>query len=113
MEEIAPGLWRWAAPHPAWAPGAEPDSPDDWGHYVGSVFYEDRDAVVFIDPLLPGDQDQFWRWADERVSGRSAVVLTTLIPHRRSREQVGDIQPTGDWFAQSISPQPGRHRRGS
>jgi hypothetical protein len=88
MEEIAPGLWRWTAPHPDWAPGAEPDSPDDWDPYVGSVFYEDRDAAVFIDPLLPGDQDWFWRWADERVAGRSAVVLTTLGPHRRSREQV-------------------------
>ena len=88
MKEIAPGLWRWTAPHPAWAPDAEPDSPDDWDHYVGSVFYEDQDAAVFIDPLLPDDQDQFWRWADERVAGRSAAVLTTLGPHRRSREQV-------------------------
>lgn len=88
MEEIAPGLWRWTAPHPTWAPGAEPDSPDDWDHYVGSVFYANRDAAVFIDPLVPVDQDQFWRWADERVSGRRAVVLTTLSPHRRSREQV-------------------------
>jgi hypothetical protein len=88
MEEIAPGLWRWTAPHPEWAPGAERDSPDDWDQYVGSVFYEDRDAAVFIDPLLPGDQDEFWRWADERVAGRSSVVLTTLGPHRRNREQV-------------------------
>jgi hypothetical protein len=88
MEEIAPGLSRWTAPHPEWAPGAEPDSPDDWDQYVGSVFYEDRDAAVFIDPLLPRDQDQFWGWADERVAGRSAVVLTTLGPHRRNREQV-------------------------
>ncbi len=75
-------------PTPEWAPGAERDSPDGWDQYVGSVLYEDRDAAVFIDPLLPGDQDQFWRWADERVAGRSAVVLTTLGPHRRNREQV-------------------------
>jgi hypothetical protein len=88
MEEITPGLWRWTAPHPAWAPGAEPDSPDDWDQCVGSVFYEDRDVAVFIDPLLPPDEDQFWRWADQRVAGRRAVVLTTLGPHRRSRDQV-------------------------
>jgi hypothetical protein len=88
MNEIAPGLWRWTTPHPAWVPGAEPDSPDDWDRYVGSVLYEDRDAAVFIDPLVPADGDRFWSWADERVAGRSVVVLTTLAPHRRSREQV-------------------------
>lgn len=69
MEEIAPGLWRWTAPHPEWALGAERDSPDDWDEYVGSVFYEDRDTAVFIDPLLPGDQDQFWRWAERARCG--------------------------------------------
>jgi hypothetical protein len=88
MDEIAPGLWRWTAPHPAWAPGAEPESPGDWGQYVGSVLYEDRDAAVFIDPLVPANGDRFWSWADERVAGRDVVVLTTLGPHRRSREQV-------------------------
>jgi hypothetical protein len=71
-----------------WAPGAEPDSPDDWDQYVGSVLYECGDTTVFIDPLVPADEDRFWRWADERVAGRRAVVLTTLVPHRRSREQV-------------------------
>jgi hypothetical protein len=88
MQEIAPGLWRWTAPHPAWVPRAEPDSPDDWDRYVGSVLYEHRDAAVFIDPLVPADADRFWSWADERVAGRGVVVLTTLGPHRRSRDQV-------------------------
>jgi hypothetical protein len=37
---------------------------------------------------VPADEDGFWRWADERVAGRRVVVLTTLGPHRRSREQV-------------------------
>jgi hypothetical protein len=88
MDEIVPGLWRWTAPHPAWVPGAEPDSPDDWDQYVGSVVYENRDVAVFIDPLVPADTDRFWGWADERVAGRRVMVLTTLGPHRRSREQV-------------------------
>jgi hypothetical protein len=69
-------------------PGAEPDSPDDWDQDVGSVLYDCGDTTVFIDPLLPADEDGFWRWADERVAGRRVVVLTTLEPHRRSREQV-------------------------
>jgi hypothetical protein len=88
MDEIAPGLWRWMAPHPKWVPGAEPESPDDWGQWVGSVLCVDRDVAAFIDPLVPADADWFWSWADERVAGRRVVVLTTLGPHRRSREQV-------------------------
>lgn len=88
MREIAPGLWRWTAPHPAWRPGAERDSPDDWDESVGSVLYLGRDTAVFIDPLVPRDEEQFWSWADERVSERNVAVLTTLLPHRRSREQV-------------------------
>lgn len=88
VHEIAPGLWRWTAPHPAWEPNAAPDSPDDWEQFVGCVLYERPDAAVFIDPLLPADERSFWKWADQRVAGRRAVVLTTLAPHRRSREEV-------------------------
>jgi len=88
VHEIAPGLWRWTAPHPAWVPNSEPDSPDDWGQLVGCVLYERPDVVVFIDPLVPPDVDSFWRWADERVAKRRVVVLTTLGPHRRSRQHV-------------------------
>ncbi len=77
--------WR---PIRSGAPGAAPDTPDDWGQLVGSLLYERRDAVVFIDPLVPPDADEFWGWADERVVGRRAVVLTTLAPHRRDRERV-------------------------
>jgi hypothetical protein len=88
MDEIAAGLWRWTAAHSAWRPGAAPNSPADWDQYVGSVLYVGRDVAVFIDPLVPSDEEQFWGWADERVAGRSVVVLTTLLPHRRSREQV-------------------------
>lgn len=64
---------------------------------------------MFIDPLVPVDADRFWAWADERVARRAVVVLTTLLPHRRSSEHVaqryrastsrakrnlpGDVQP--------------------
>lgn len=88
MDALAPGLWRWTAAHPDWRPGAEPDSPDDWGQLVACVLYEGSDAAVFIDPLLPADADRFWDWADERVAGRRVVVLTTVAPHRRHRDQV-------------------------
>ncbi|MGZ4186805.1 MAG: hypothetical protein ACXVUE_08425 [Solirubrobacteraceae bacterium] len=89
MREIVPGLWRWTAPHSAWAPGAEPESTGDWDELVGCVLYECADSVVFIDPLIPTDAASFWRWADRRVARRPRVhVLTTLTPHRRSREEI-------------------------
>jgi len=85
MIEIAPGLWRWTAPHPDWKPNAPAGSAGDWGRDVGSVLYETVGAAVFFDPLLPPDPDPFWEWADERVAGRPVAVLTTVRWHRRSR----------------------------
>jgi hypothetical protein len=69
-------------------PDAEPGSPDDWEQFVGCVLYERPEAAVFIDPLVPPDDQPFWDWADQRVAGRRVVVLTTLAPHRRSREEI-------------------------
>jgi hypothetical protein len=88
VEKIVPGLWRWTAPHPEWVPDAELESPDDWEQLVGSVLYESEHAVIFIDPLVPPNADAFWRWADKRVGRRPVWVLTTLAPHRRSREVI-------------------------
>ena len=85
MREVAPGLWRWTARHPAWEPGAEPDSPGDWPEEVGSVLYEAPGAVVLFDPLVP---DAVWPALDERVAGRAVTALTTMRFHRRSRDAV-------------------------
>ncbi len=52
------------------------------------MLYERPAVAVFIDPLVPADDQAFWQWADQRVAGRRVVVLTTLAPHRRSREEV-------------------------
>jgi hypothetical protein len=85
--EIAPGLWRWTAPHPAWEAGAEPESPGDWPQAVGSVLYESRDGgVVLVDPQLPPDAERFWAWSDERVRDRPVFLVTTLEWHDRSRD---------------------------
>jgi len=85
--QIAPRLWRWTAPHPEWEAGAEPESPGDWPQLVGSVLFESSDgAAVFVDPQLPLDPAVFWAWADERVHGKPAFVVTTLEWHDRSRD---------------------------
>jgi hypothetical protein len=89
--EIAPGLWRWTATHPAWRPGAAPDSPADWDREVGSILWRSGEHAVFIDALLPDDRAGFWRWADERVMGADRVcALTTIEFHRRDSDLVAE-----------------------
>jgi hypothetical protein len=89
VAEIAPGLYRWTARHPAAVPDAEPGSVNDWPVEVGSVAYLAADALVVIDPLAPEDETPFWDWLDELASWRDRVaVVTTIQFHRRSRESV-------------------------
>jgi hypothetical protein len=87
VNALAPGLHRWTAPHPAWRPDPEPESPEDWPEQVGSVLYLAPEAAVFVDPQVP---DDLWPALDERVAGRPVVVLTTLRFHGRSRDAVID-----------------------
>ena len=89
-EPVAPGLWRWTAPHPAWCPGAEPGSAGDWDPNVGCVLAVDAGRAVFVDPLLPADEAAFWAWSDEAVGSRPVHVLTTIRFHGRSREAVAE-----------------------
>jgi hypothetical protein len=58
-----------------------------WPRDVGCVLYETGSGAVFIDPLAPGGDREFWDWADERCRGREVAVLQTIHFHRRSREE--------------------------
>ena len=84
--ELAPGLWRWTAPHPDWRQARKRDSPSDWPRDVGCVVAHagDEHAVV-IDPLV--DDDDGWTWLAARADGRATHVLTTISFHRRSRDE--------------------------
>jgi len=89
--ELADGLWRWTAPHPAWRPGASPGSPDDWGRLVGSVLYEPEPWAVLIDPQLPPggpEREALLAWLDARVDERPVTILTTISHHRRDRDEL-------------------------
>jgi hypothetical protein len=87
LTELRPGLYRWTAPHPGYAPDPEPDSPADWPEQVGSVAYDAPDALVLIDPLVP---EGLWPALDRLASGRRVAVLTTIGFHRRSRDAVAE-----------------------
>jgi hypothetical protein len=90
ITEVAPGLWRWTARHPQWAPGAKRDSPADWPREVGSIAYAAPGALLLVDPLVPEGADGLWSWLDERAGRQDGrvEVMTTIAWHDRSRAEV-------------------------
>lgn len=97
--EIAPGLWRWTAPHPNWAswPGHE-----EWPEEVGCVYYEAADAVVLIDPLLPEEKNEFLAHLDRDVErlGLPVAILLTSAWHLRSTDELAEH------YGAEINPSP-------
>ncbi|MFL5945963.1 MAG: hypothetical protein ACJ74C_11085 [Gaiellaceae bacterium] len=85
IEEIRPGLKRWAGPHPEFDP-AEGDLDASYTD-VASALFHGPDALVLFDPLVP---EEFWPELDEEVkqSGKPVVVLTTIFFHERDRDEV-------------------------
>ncbi len=106
--EIAPGLYRWTAPHPDWDPG------DDWAQDVGCVLYELEDTVALIDPLLPReDREGALAWLDAKVAGRDVGILTTIRWHSRDRRELAlryRAQTAGAWNAVPAGVVPRRLR---
>jgi hypothetical protein len=49
MEELAPGIRRWTAPHPEWRPAVE--EVESYALVAGEV-------LLLVDPLLPSDDDE-------------------------------------------------------
>jgi glyoxylase-like metal-dependent hydrolase (beta-lactamase superfamily II) len=90
LRELRSGLHRWTARHPDAETEPELGSPADWGPDVGSVAYAARDALVLVDPLVPGDRADLQEELDAvvRRHGKPVVILTTLQFHRRSREEL-------------------------
>jgi hypothetical protein len=98
VKELAPGLWRWTAPHPEWKAGA------DWPQEVGCVYAECPEAIVLVDPQLPEEEAEaarFWRALDrdrERLADRAVVVLVTVEGwHERSSAAVAKRYGASVW----------------
>ena len=85
IEEIRPGLKRWAGPHPEFDP-AEGDLDESYTDVASALFHAD-DALVLFDPLVP---DELWPVLDAEVkqSGKPVVVLTTIFFHERDGDAV-------------------------
>ena len=94
VRQIAAGLWRWTAPHPAWTPAK--GGPGGWEREVASVYWEppDDDVVVLVDPLVPEDDTEdgrrFWAALDADLArgGRRVVVIVCNRHHGRSARRI-------------------------
>ncbi|MHB8532086.1 MAG: hypothetical protein ACYDC2_05145 [Solirubrobacteraceae bacterium] len=87
--EADAALYRWVAPHPDWRPGPHDQGPEDWEQLVGSVLYDLPGGSALIDPLLPGSgRARFLGWLDEHLHDRAVSILTTIVWHRRDREEL-------------------------
>jgi glyoxylase-like metal-dependent hydrolase (beta-lactamase superfamily II) len=92
VSQLAPGLWRWTAPHPDWEDG------QDWERDVGCVYYEAADATVLIDPLVPEEREPFFEALDRDVARRGlpVTILLTCVWHARSRDELTERYAAGD-----------------
>ena len=89
--ELAPGLFRWSAPHPEWRPGGEAGGGSDWEPHVASAMFEAEGGVALFDPLLPGEgRERLLAWLDERIDGRPVGILTTIRWHARDRAELAE-----------------------
>jgi hypothetical protein len=86
LQQVAPGLWRWTAPHPDWEAPKQEDDPADWPRDVGSVAYEAAETLVLIDPLMADGDFAALDAVAEKKNG--VAILTTLAFHRRSRDEL-------------------------
>jgi hypothetical protein len=92
IQELRPGLHRWTAEHPEAEPVPTVGSPDDWGPDVAAIAYEAPDALLLVDPLVPGDRADLRDELDALVRrhGKPVAIVTTLQFHRRSRDELAD-----------------------
>jgi hypothetical protein len=82
MEQIAPGIHRWTAPHPEYRPNVEE---------VVSYALVDGDVLALVDPLLPAENDDrrapLLAELDVMVGAAQRLELLITIPyHTRSAE---------------------------
>jgi hypothetical protein len=71
VHDVAPGLWIWRLPHPAWAEGV------GWEPLVSSTCVESGGEVAVLDPLAPPeDATEIW----QRLDAKPPTVAVVLKP---------------------------------
>jgi hypothetical protein len=92
VRDVAPGLWLWRQPHPAWSEGL------DWEPEVASFAVESRGVAVLLDPLAPPPHAREV-WA--RLDARRPDAVVILKP-----DHVRDVDLFVRWYgARAFGPQ--------
>ena len=91
IEQIAPYLWWWTAPHPDWGP-RDFESGQGWERDVSCYALVEGDELVLFDPLVPaGDEERFWKALDGDVEHHGPPrILITVFWHARSAQAILD-----------------------
>jgi glyoxylase-like metal-dependent hydrolase (beta-lactamase superfamily II) len=91
IEQIAPQLWWWTAPHPGWTPD-EFRGGRGWQRDVSCYALVAKDSLVLFDPLVPQDDEQrFWSALDGDVEHHGPpAILLTIFWHARSSQEILD-----------------------
>ncbi|HEY6835836.1 MAG TPA: MBL fold metallo-hydrolase [Gaiellaceae bacterium] len=91
IEQIAPHLWWWTAPHPDWGPEDFEDG-RGWQRDVSCYALVEGGSFVLFDPLVPsGDEEKFWAALDGDVEHHgSPSILVTVFWHARSAQAIFD-----------------------
>ena len=85
IRDVAPGLWLWRQPHPAWRDGY------DWEPEVSSVAVESRGVTLVLDPLAPPPGErEVW----ERLEAFRPEVVVILKP-----DHVRDVDLFVRWYS--------------
>jgi glyoxylase-like metal-dependent hydrolase (beta-lactamase superfamily II) len=74
VNELAPGLWHWKAPHPQWRP-TEP-----WDQNVSSYAVDDGERLLLFDPIAPPAE------IEGRAAEREAAIVLTCPWHERDSQ---------------------------
>jgi len=92
VEEIAPRLWHWYAPHPEWKPSNRGKDGQGWDQMVSSYALVGDDVFVLIDPQVPTDEadaGRLWDALDRDVEAHGPpAILISVHWHARSAEEI-------------------------
>jgi glyoxylase-like metal-dependent hydrolase (beta-lactamase superfamily II) len=92
MRDVAPGLWLWRQPHPAWEEG------NDWEPEVASFAVESGGVALLLDPLAPPPgAREVW----ERIDALNPGAVVVLKP-----DHIRDTDLFVRWYgAEAYGPQ--------
>jgi hypothetical protein len=92
VQEIAPHLWHWTAPHPDWKPSNRGKDGQGWDQIVSSYALVADETFVLIDPQVPedeGDALRLWEALDRDVGAHGPpAILISVHFHARSADEI-------------------------